>query len=209
MLEDSQSQRKDLAARLDSASESLAKKQAALAEQSAQLANLQEQAAATRAELEGSLKASQVGGRRVSLWGFCARGIGSSVQLLGAQKASSPPISVQVAVSERATRLERLEQDKAASDADWESRLQEAVDSAEQWKAFAEKLGKEKGELEALLADLQKRTEVSPSARGFPRCSCATGLCIAAPLCQGVAGDPRTLGNDLSARRSCSRRRTG
>lgn len=39
--------------------------------------------------------------------------------------------------------------------------LQEAVDSAEQWKAFAEKLGKDKGQLEARLAELEQQLQVS------------------------------------------------
>ena len=57
--------------------------------------------------------------------------------------------------------MEAWEQEKAASDADWETRLQEAVDSATQWKEFAEKLGKEKSELDIQLAGLQNSVQVS------------------------------------------------
>ena len=61
---------------------------------------------------------------------------------------------------EKQQELSGLQRERADSDADWEMRLQEAVDSAEQWKAFAEKLGKEKGEIDAQLSRLQIQTEV-------------------------------------------------
>lgn len=38
--------------------------------------------------------------------------------------------------------------------------MQEAVDSAEQWKAFAEKLGREKGDLDAQILKLQDEVQV-------------------------------------------------
>jgi len=53
-----------------------------------------------------------------------------------------------------------------SSEADWEGRLQSAVDSAEQWKAFADKLAAERGALDAELAgaraDAQARAPPSP-----------------------------------------------
>jgi hypothetical protein len=66
----------------------------------------------------------------------------------------------QGAAEEKRRELAGLQQERGDSDADWEMRLQEAVDSAEQWKAFAEKLGKEKGEMDAQLTRLQVQEEV-------------------------------------------------
>ena len=57
-------------------------------------------------------------------------------------------------------KLVALQQDKDASDSDWEQRLKEAVDSAEQWKAFAEKLGSEKDSLSAQIGDLETQLQV-------------------------------------------------
>ena len=39
-----------------------------------------------------------------------------------------------------------------ASEADWEGRLNSAVESAEQWKSFADKLAAERAQLDAELA---------------------------------------------------------
>ena len=72
-----------------------------------------------------------------------------------------PHSCLQASHSEKLREMEAWEQEKAASDADWETRLQEAVDSATQWKEFAEKLGKEKGELDTQLAGLQSSVQVS------------------------------------------------
>jgi len=63
-----------------------------------------------------------------------------------------------------------LQQERSDSDADWEMRLQEAVDSAEQWKAFAEKLGKEKGEIDAHLSRLQVQAQVGVGVWGGGLC---------------------------------------
>lgn len=53
-------------------------------------------------------------------------------------------------------------QEQDSNDAEWDARHQEAVDSAEQWKEFADKLSKEKEEqqqqLAAASADLQVNT---------------------------------------------------
>ena len=55
--------------------------------------------------------------------------------------------------------LDSSKQEREASDAEWDARHQEAVDSAEQWKEFADKLGKQKEEqqqqLDAVSAELQ------------------------------------------------------
>lgn len=69
----------------------------------------------------------------------------------------------QRAAEEKRHELVGLQQERADSDADWEMRLQEAVDSAEQWKAFAEKLGKEKSKIDAQLTILQVQAEVGMS----------------------------------------------
>ena len=69
-------------------------------------------------------------------------------------------MALQASHEEKLREAEVAEQEKAASDADWEIRLQEAVDSAEQWKEFAEKLGKEKAELEPQLRELQQEYQV-------------------------------------------------
>ena len=47
-----------------------------------------------------------------------------------------------------------------ASDADWESRMKDAVSSAEQWKEFAEKLGAEKETLQSALASTEQQLSV-------------------------------------------------
>lgn len=67
-------------------------------------------------------------------------------------------------MDEKAALLERLHQEKHASDADWENRLKEAVDSAEQWKEFAEKLGREKADLEFQAQRLHHSLEVNLQA---------------------------------------------
>ncbi len=46
--------------------------------------------------------------------------------------------------------LDSSRQERESSDAEWDARHQEAVDSAEQWKAFADKLTKEKEEQQQL-----------------------------------------------------------
>lgn len=59
-----------------------------------------------------------------------------------------------------------MQQDLEASSSDWESRLQEAVDSAEQWKAFAEKLGGEKGNLDSEVVKVREQLQVKQRPRG-------------------------------------------
>jgi len=51
-----------------------------------------------------------------------------------------------------------------SSEADWEGRLQGAVDSAEQWKAFADKLAAERGALDAELAVARTDAQARPLA---------------------------------------------
>lgn len=43
-------------------------------------------------------------------------------------------------------------QEQESNDSEWDARHQEAVDSAEQWKEFADKLSKEKEEQQQQLA---------------------------------------------------------
>ena len=68
---------------------------------------------------------------------------------------------LQASLASSEAKLVALQQEMDASDADWERRLKEAVDSAEQWKAFAEKLGSEKAELQPLVADLEQQLQVT------------------------------------------------
>ena len=51
-------------------------------------------------------------------------------------------------------------QEQNSSDAEWDARHQEAVDSAEQWKEFADKLSKEKDEQQQQLASASKGLQV-------------------------------------------------
>lgn len=63
--------------------------------------------------------------------------------------------------------LASSKQEQESNDAEWDARHQEAVDSAEQWKESADKLGKEKEEQQQQLASasasLQVRTPSSCS----------------------------------------------
>jgi hypothetical protein len=53
-----------------------------------------------------------------------------------------------------------------SSEADWEGRLKSAVDSAEQWNAFADKLAAERGALDAELAGAREDAQArAPSPR--------------------------------------------
>ena len=61
----------------------------------------------------------------------------------------------------KAADLATAQEQHAASDADWESRMKDAVSSAEQWKEFAEKLGAEKEALQATLASTEQQLSVS------------------------------------------------
>ncbi len=69
----------------------------------------------------------------------------------------------------RPAELATAQEQHAASDADWESRMKDAVSSAEQWKEFAEKLGAEKETLQSTLAS----TEHMLAVGSFLRSSCA------------------------------------
>ena len=61
----------------------------------------------------------------------------------------------------KAAELATAQEQHAASDADWEGRLKDAVSSAEQWKEFAEKLGAEKEALQSTLASTEQQLMVS------------------------------------------------
>ncbi len=56
--------------------------------------------------------------------------------------------------------LDSSRQERESSDAEWDARHQEAVDSAEQWKAFADKLTKEKEVQQQQLASASSELQV-------------------------------------------------
>ncbi len=56
--------------------------------------------------------------------------------------------------------MDSSRQERESSDAEWDARHQEAVDSAEQWKAFADKLTKEKEEQQQQLASASSELQV-------------------------------------------------
>ena len=56
--------------------------------------------------------------------------------------------------------LDSSKQERESSDAEWDARHQEAVDSAEQWKAFADKLTKEKEEQQEQLTSASAELQV-------------------------------------------------
>lgn len=56
--------------------------------------------------------------------------------------------------------LDSSRQERESGDAEWDARHQEAVDSAEQWKAFADKLTKEKEEQQQQLASASSELQV-------------------------------------------------
>ena len=60
--------------------------------------------------------------------------------------------------------LDSSRQERESSDAEWDARHQEAVDSAEQWKAFADKLTKEKEEQQQQLASASSDLQVNTFA---------------------------------------------
>ena len=70
---------------------------------------------------------------------------------------------VQGKLADKAAELATAQEQHAVSDADWESRMKDAVSSAEQWKEFAEKLGAEKEALASTLASTQQMLVVCPS----------------------------------------------
>ena len=74
----------------------------------------------------------------------------------------------QADLQEEAVAAEAAERKRAAGEAELETRLQEVVDSAEGWKAFAEKLGKERGALEAQLTSLTAQLEVHATLARTP-----------------------------------------
>jgi hypothetical protein len=59
---------------------------------------------------------------------------------------------LQETVAAKDAELAAAREGRDASDADWEARMQAAVDSAERWKELAEKLGADKGSADAALA---------------------------------------------------------
>lgn len=66
----------------------------------------------------------------------------------------------QEAAAETERALAAAHERSAASDADWEGRMKEAVSSAEQWKEFAEKLGADKDATEAALSAARASLQV-------------------------------------------------
>lgn len=69
---------------------------------------------------------------------------------------------MQAELVDKAAELTGAQEQHAASDADWEARMKDAVSSAEQWKEFAEKLGSEKEALQSTLASTQELLAVNP-----------------------------------------------
>lgn len=57
--------------------------------------------------------------------------------------------------------LASSKQEQESNDAEWDARHQEAVDSAEQWKEFADKLSKEKEEQQQHLASVSAHLQAS------------------------------------------------
>ena len=68
---------------------------------------------------------------------------------------------MQASFIEKESELAVANEERVASDADWEGRMKDAVSSAEQWKDFAEKLGAEKDAVNAVLTASQSSLEVS------------------------------------------------
>lgn len=77
--------------------------------------------------------------------------------------------------------LASSKQEQESNDAEWDARHQEAVDSAEQWKEFADKLSKEKEEqqqqLSAASADFQVKTLCS-MLDGFSSFFVSIDICL-------------------------------
>ncbi len=67
---------------------------------------------------------------------------------------------MQAELADKAAELATAQEQHALSDADWESRMKDAVSSAEQWKEFAEKLGAEKETLRSTLAATEQTLAV-------------------------------------------------
>ncbi len=67
---------------------------------------------------------------------------------------------LQAELADKAAELATAQEQHATSDADWESRMKDAVSSAEQWKEFAEKLGAEKETLQSTLAATEQTLAV-------------------------------------------------
>lgn len=67
---------------------------------------------------------------------------------------------MQAELADKAAELASAQEQHAASDADWEGRMKDAVSSAEQWKEFAEKLGAEKESLQSTLASTDHSLKV-------------------------------------------------
>ena len=71
------------------------------------------------------------------------------------------PILAQVA-------FDTKQEEQKASEAEWDTRHQEAVDSAEQWKAFADKLSSEKENLQQQLNGCTAELQVCDWHRNPP-----------------------------------------
>jgi galactokinase len=83
--------------------------------------------------------------------------------------------------------LDSSRQERESSDAEWDARHQEAVDSAEQWKAFADKLTKEKEEQQQQLASASSELQVE-LMRLLLHVECLRHLiCFSAAICHAQA----------------------
>jgi hypothetical protein len=98
---------------------------------------------------------------------------------------------VQETIERKDADAEAARVEREASDADWESRLEGAVSSAQKWTEFAERLQAEKAEAEghlaAALADVQvrqmRKTEfVCVCASAGPSLSFPLSLCLSLSL---------------------------
>lgn len=81
--------------------------------------------------------------------------------------------------------LASSKQEQESNDAEWDARHQEAVDSAEQWKEFADKLDKEKEEQKQQLASASADLQVSTPS------SCSWVVCVAFDHCTARQWTPR------------------
>ena len=74
-------------------------------------------------------------------------------------------------------------QEQESNDAEWDARHQEAVDSAEQWKEFADKLSKEKEEQQQQLASAFADLQVNTLTLGSSPVEFAAPLVSQSPAC--------------------------
>ena len=67
---------------------------------------------------------------------------------------------MQAALEQLKAHVQDSAQEREASDADWEQRLKQAIDSAEKWQAFAGSLGSDKAALQAQATTLADQAQV-------------------------------------------------